>query len=208
MNELNELLRVISCSMTALLQHLSRTVLWISLFHKVMDWQATTSLWNFCHTHFHQYTKKSCGLPHIAQEFSHVFLQSSLRRDCTICSTITIANRSQPDPATLNIMRLVLGCCNLKVIWIWIKLIITKIIWIVQQCACGYCQTTTKFLFYLNQERFKILKLETSELSLHLAESAQKARRQIPFGFASGYLTPSFLGALSQIPFRLWGFYN
>ena len=44
MNDLNELLRVTSCSMTALLQPLSRTVLWISLFHKVMDWQATTSL--------------------------------------------------------------------------------------------------------------------------------------------------------------------
>ena len=45
MNDLNELLRVTSCSMTALLRPLSRTVLWISLFHKVMDWQAiTTSL--------------------------------------------------------------------------------------------------------------------------------------------------------------------
>ena len=43
MNDLNELLRVTSCSMTALLQPLSRTVLWISLFHKVMDWQATTT---------------------------------------------------------------------------------------------------------------------------------------------------------------------
>ena len=75
-------------------------------------------------------------------------------------------------------------------------------------CVCGYCQTTTEFYFYLNWEWFKILKLETSEPSLHLAESSQKARRQIPFGFASGYLTPSFLGALSQIQFRLWGFYN
>ena len=39
-NELNELLRV---SMAAFLRPLSRTVLWISLFHKVMDWQATTT---------------------------------------------------------------------------------------------------------------------------------------------------------------------
>ena len=74
--------------------------------------------------------------------------------------------------------------------------------------VCGYCQTTTKFKHYLNWEWFKILNKETSEPSLHLAESPQKARRQIPFGFASGYLTPSFLGALSQIQFRLWGFYN
>ena len=44
MNEINELLRVTSCSSTALLQPLSRTVLWISVNDKVMDWQATTSL--------------------------------------------------------------------------------------------------------------------------------------------------------------------
>ena len=39
MNELNELLRVLSCSMTALLQPLSRTILWISVFNKSMDWR-------------------------------------------------------------------------------------------------------------------------------------------------------------------------
>ena len=44
MIELNELLRVTSCSSTALLQPLCRTVLWISENDKVMDWQATISL--------------------------------------------------------------------------------------------------------------------------------------------------------------------
>ena len=34
-----KLLRVSSCSMTALLQPLSRTILWISVFNKSMDWR-------------------------------------------------------------------------------------------------------------------------------------------------------------------------
>ena len=53
--------------------------------------------------------------------------------------------------------------------------------------VCGYCQTTTKFKFYLNRERFKILKKETSEPELYLDES--------------------FLAALIQMQWRLWGFF-